>query len=525
MLPSLESDNAYEILGVARDAGVPEIRKAFKKLAIKHHPDARPADEKEAAAQLFAKINQAHEVLRDPTKRKQYDSSLDRGVTPDLQADLAHAAAFDSLTSIIGEISSLGIKEKELPWGMDKTLRDQFLMPSLLDSGELKESHIDCIDISSVIETENWDRPQGSLTDGYMVITELRIFVLLTFVHEWQSGNTKYTETYWRQRAFTYLSLDGLNLKAVGRTNPKRLVVLRDEDGTMLTLQIGSKNQPLSRLFLVANRYKLPITTDATANKSDEYGEAFGWTMVLPGLWCIPYAFTSVISLLAICGKNKWDPFGAWGDIFRFFNEIYVNTVLLYFTPFLLVMLMTKVYKAWGAVNSEEIFGWLRLDFAEGAHDIPGVTPRQEETERPSTAPPTRERRPERKPESLLPSPAVAATPAKAPPPATVSMPHSLSVTGEAGESPQSAKTNAVPPAPAVVPVAVAMPGSILEAMGGGAPAAQTVAPPLAAGEQADEPVAAKHFRCPRCGTDYQAEEGATGWLTCPECGQEFEPV
>jgi curved DNA-binding protein len=61
----------YEVLGVARNASPDEIRKAFRKLARKHHPDV--AENKATAEEKFKEINEAYEVLGDPEKRKKYD--------------------------------------------------------------------------------------------------------------------------------------------------------------------------------------------------------------------------------------------------------------------------------------------------------------------------------------------------------------------------------------------------------------------------------------------------------------------
>src|SRR5213596_2284094 len=61
----------YEILGVKKAASVDEIRKAFRKLARKYHPDVNPGDK--AAEERFKKITEAHEVLSDEKKRKVYD--------------------------------------------------------------------------------------------------------------------------------------------------------------------------------------------------------------------------------------------------------------------------------------------------------------------------------------------------------------------------------------------------------------------------------------------------------------------
>lgn len=63
--------NYYEILGVPADASSDEIKKAFRRLARKYHPDVNPGDK--AAEEAFKDINEAHEVLSDPSKRSQYD--------------------------------------------------------------------------------------------------------------------------------------------------------------------------------------------------------------------------------------------------------------------------------------------------------------------------------------------------------------------------------------------------------------------------------------------------------------------
>lgn len=62
----------YGILGVRKDATQEEIKKAYKRLALKYHPDRNP-DNKEEAAKKFMEVSEAYEVLSDPQKRQIYD--------------------------------------------------------------------------------------------------------------------------------------------------------------------------------------------------------------------------------------------------------------------------------------------------------------------------------------------------------------------------------------------------------------------------------------------------------------------
>ena len=62
----------YEVLGVPKTASAEEIKKAYRKLAFKYHPDQNPGDK--TAEEMFKKINAAYDVLGDENKRRQYDN-------------------------------------------------------------------------------------------------------------------------------------------------------------------------------------------------------------------------------------------------------------------------------------------------------------------------------------------------------------------------------------------------------------------------------------------------------------------
>src|SRR5215471_15838115 len=70
-MATTQQKDYYGILGVKKNASQEEIRKAFRKLARKYHPDVNPGDKK--AEEKFKEMSEANDVLSDPKKRKIYD--------------------------------------------------------------------------------------------------------------------------------------------------------------------------------------------------------------------------------------------------------------------------------------------------------------------------------------------------------------------------------------------------------------------------------------------------------------------
>src|SRR3954467_8506052 len=91
----------YEVLGVNRDAPEDEIKKAYRKLAMKYHPDRNPDNPK--AEDSFKEAKEAYEILCDAGKRAAYDRYGHAGVDP--QAGMAGGAAgFGGFADAFGDI-------------------------------------------------------------------------------------------------------------------------------------------------------------------------------------------------------------------------------------------------------------------------------------------------------------------------------------------------------------------------------------------------------------------------------------
>ena len=97
------SEDYYQILGLAKQASADEIKKAYRKLAVKWHPDKNP-NNKAASEEKFKKISEAYAVLSDPEKRKQYDQfgSADQFRQQYSQEDIFRGVDLDEILRSFG---------------------------------------------------------------------------------------------------------------------------------------------------------------------------------------------------------------------------------------------------------------------------------------------------------------------------------------------------------------------------------------------------------------------------------------
>src|SRR3712207_4197472 len=91
----------YEVLGVPRDADEPAPKAAFRKLAMKLHPDRNPGD---GTAELkFKEVNEAYELLKDPQKRAAYDRFGHGAFEGGGFGNAGGGAGFSSFSDIVDE--------------------------------------------------------------------------------------------------------------------------------------------------------------------------------------------------------------------------------------------------------------------------------------------------------------------------------------------------------------------------------------------------------------------------------------
>src|SRR5574343_303646 len=106
----------YEILGVAKGASDDDIKKAYRKLAMKFHPDRNQGEKAKEAEEKFKEAKEAYEILSDPKKRAAYDQFGHAGVDPSMGGRGGFGAGgfgdFGDLGDIFGSIFGGGRQKR-----------------------------------------------------------------------------------------------------------------------------------------------------------------------------------------------------------------------------------------------------------------------------------------------------------------------------------------------------------------------------------------------------------------------------
>ena len=94
----------YEVLGVPKNAPEDELKKAYRKLAMKFHPDRNQGDAAKGAEEKFKEIKEAYEILSDPQKRAAYDQYGHAGVDPNMRGGMGGGEGFGGFAEAFGDI-------------------------------------------------------------------------------------------------------------------------------------------------------------------------------------------------------------------------------------------------------------------------------------------------------------------------------------------------------------------------------------------------------------------------------------
>jgi len=130
----------YEVLGVVKNASDGDIKKAYRKLAMKYHPDRNQGDAAKVAEEKFKEVKEAYEMLSDPQKRAAYDRFGHAGVDPNRGGMGAGAEGFGGFAETFGDIfgDMFGQQQRgrggrqvqrgnDLSYGMEITLEEAAL--------------------------------------------------------------------------------------------------------------------------------------------------------------------------------------------------------------------------------------------------------------------------------------------------------------------------------------------------------------------------------------------------------------
>jgi hypothetical protein len=333
---------------------------------------------KAEAAVLFTRITRAYEILEDEETRRRYDHLLDRGVTPDLDREVADAPRPRSLFEIVGGIQALDIAADQdaLLAGVDSSLRTRALLPILYRGEGFQERILDVVRFDRIVESAGIRIPPGVLKEGWLVLTDLRVIALTKFEHVYQTGNVKHTDIYFGNPTFLFITMKDFAIHELGRVSPIRSVEVVDEEGPRIRVTFPAARS--ARLLLVAWAYRLPLKVRARADRKQETTRAFLRAMSPLLAWCVPFALMFGRDIVFACydryqgttnPTRAWDP-GTFRSTYEFLTSWYATTAAFFLTPLLVLRAWLRLDRAWNVNRADAIFGPLPIDYAMGSDAV-----------------------------------------------------------------------------------------------------------------------------------------------------------
>jgi len=252
----VENINYYEVLGLPLDAGAADVRRRYRELAMKNHPDvfSEPGAKKQAA-ENFKRVREAYDVLSDPSQRRRYDACLAKGEVFTLSRR-DDSTDGPSLKEIFADVDRF-----EFPSGVGlKGDLADLINKNIIATDSLKEKVIEHYSVQS----SDIDRSLSSDMRGqickleYLVLTNLRVMLALKGSTSYTVDKTKHTRTYWNASSVLLMNIERLNISYNAWKDKVFSVAFFGPDLPLSGIKIKLKGSIVPFLWL-ANLYDIDI--------------------------------------------------------------------------------------------------------------------------------------------------------------------------------------------------------------------------------------------------------------------------
>jgi len=339
-----ENATKYEILGVDPRATQDELHVAYRRLALLHHPDRHPEEEREVAGQIFARIASSYATLSDPEKRREYDLALSRN------EDYRETVENENLISLAEILAGIGAYEhmfSEDSLGKISKDLDSIVQNNLI--GELGEEIVDAWALPSAPSGE---KHRGTFSEGAVVLTNLRILLPYIFSWEEKKGNVR---TKYKGAGMPVLllpTLDRIEVVVEKRIKRRQFLDFHFKGGP---IRVSPRRTNLSKLLLVAQLWGILIEARQEDAKLVELRWAL-WRPWLTGLIVLAVLFIGA-GVVGLFGDGIVENMADLSDFFR-------RWALLQWTAIGIAAISGRRLMRW-------VFAYSAFDLAESLRSLP----------------------------------------------------------------------------------------------------------------------------------------------------------
>ncbi len=266
-----QTGNFYELLGVPPTASREDLRVAYRRLALLHHPDRHAEAERASAERVFRRIAAAYAMLSDPAKRQRYDAALARGIALEPE----HVDQTISLREVLAALQTQEhVFAGESLDRLSKPLAT-FVRENLI--GDLHEQVVETIPIRQPPSGAVYE---GSFQSGALVMTTLRLLFPYTTQRQTIRGNVRTTHTYNYMQSVALPAITEMRITSTSRRilNASLCVVLGENS---ITTPMKTRN--ITKLLLLCRYWGIPAIAEEQPNKTRDRWWLLWWAPLLWG--------------------------------------------------------------------------------------------------------------------------------------------------------------------------------------------------------------------------------------------------